>query len=111
MALKAYRARRRPVYDAACYHSQQCAEKYLKARLVEVGIAIPKTHDLLALLSLLLPIEPHWLVLQPQLNILNRFAVLYRYPGDDATRADARQAISDCREVRRTIRLSWGLKT
>lgn len=111
MALKAYRARRHPVYDAACYHGQQCAEKYLKARLVEAGIAITKTHDLLALLNLLLPIEPHWLALHPQLNALNRFAVLSRYPGYDATRVDARQAISDCREVRRTIRSSWGLMT
>lgn len=26
-----------PNYDAACFHAQQCAEKYLKARLVEAG--------------------------------------------------------------------------
>jgi HEPN domain-containing protein len=111
IALKAYRARKKPVYDAACYRSQQCAEKYLKGRLVEAGIAFTKTHDLLTLLNLILPIEPGWLVLHPQLNALNRFAVLYRYPGYDATKADARQAINDCREVRRMIRGSWGLPT
>jgi HEPN domain-containing protein len=44
MALKAYRARKAPVYDAAGYHSQQCAEKYLKASLVEAGLAVARTH-------------------------------------------------------------------
>ena len=31
------RARKSPNYDDACFHAQQCAEKYLKARLVEAG--------------------------------------------------------------------------
>jgi HEPN domain-containing protein len=63
VAQKAYRARKNPVYDAACFHSQQCVEKYLKARLVEAGIAFTKTHNLLSLLNLALPIEPAWLAL------------------------------------------------
>ena len=33
-AQRELRARRAPNYDAACFHSQQCAEKYLKAFLV-----------------------------------------------------------------------------
>jgi len=40
------------------FFAQQCVEKYLKARLVEAGIAFPKTHDLEALLDLVLPAEP-----------------------------------------------------
>jgi HEPN domain-containing protein len=35
-----------PNFDAVCFHAQQCAEKYLKARLIEAGIRFPKTHDL-----------------------------------------------------------------
>jgi HEPN domain-containing protein len=31
VAQKMLRARKQPVYDAVCFHSQQCAEKYLKA--------------------------------------------------------------------------------
>jgi len=31
------RARRHPNYDAACFHAQQAAEKYLKALLQEHG--------------------------------------------------------------------------
>ena len=40
-----------PNYDASCFHAQQCAEKYLKARLVESGISFPKVHDLEAAFS------------------------------------------------------------
>lgn len=35
--------------DVVCFHSQQCAEKYLKALLVLRRIEFPKTHDLEAL--------------------------------------------------------------
>ncbi len=110
-AQKMYRARKIPVYDAACYHCQQCAEKYLKAKLIEAGIAFAKTHDLQSLLKLILPIEPSWLSLDAQLDALNKFAVVYRYPGNDATKADAKQAVQDCREVRRIIRQAFGLPT
>jgi len=30
-ARREYRVRKSPNYDAVCFHSQQCAEKYLKA--------------------------------------------------------------------------------
>jgi HEPN domain-containing protein len=33
---------RDPNYDAVCFHSQQCAEKFLKARLQEADIAFRK---------------------------------------------------------------------
>jgi HEPN domain-containing protein len=36
------RARRAPNYDAACFHAQQCAEKYLKALLQEKEIEFGK---------------------------------------------------------------------
>ncbi|MHC4155505.1 MAG: HEPN domain-containing protein [Planctomycetota bacterium] len=38
-------------YDGICFHAQQCAEKYLKARLCEGGISFSKIHDLVALLG------------------------------------------------------------
>ena len=57
-AQRELRARKSPNYDSACFHAQQCAEKYLKARLQEAEISFPKTHDLTKLLDLLLPVEP-----------------------------------------------------
>ncbi|MFO0967315.1 MAG: HEPN domain-containing protein [Gemmataceae bacterium] len=40
-----------PLHDAVCFHCQQCAEKYLKALLVEHSLSVPKTHDLDLLLA------------------------------------------------------------
>ena len=45
------RPRKSPNYDAACFHAQQCVEKYTKACLQEAAIAFPKTHDLVVLLQ------------------------------------------------------------
>lgn len=41
-----------PITDGACFHSQQCAEKYLKAYLEEQRIDFPKNHNLIPLLEL-----------------------------------------------------------
>ena len=103
------RARKAPNYDMACFASQQCAEKYLKARLQEAGINFKKTHDLEELLNLVLPIEPSWKVLQTDLRFLKDFAVDYRYPGVDATKITAGDAIKSCRRVRKVIRTAFGL--
>ncbi len=58
-AQREYRARKHPLYDIACFHAQQCAEKYLKARLFEAGINIAKTHNLRTLLQSVLAVEPN----------------------------------------------------
>jgi uncharacterized protein len=47
-----------PVHDGVCFHCQQCAEKYLKALMEELGLPVPKTHDLDLLLRALLPHHP-----------------------------------------------------
>ena len=109
MAQRAYRVRKLTQYDAACFHAQQCVEKYLKARLNEAGIVPQKTHDLSDLLDDLLPVEPTWATLRPLLIGLTKYAVLYRYPKFNATKAETQIAIKDCREVRRVIRTVFGL--
>lgn len=109
LAQRAYRARKRTLYDAACFNAQQCVEKYLKAKLNEASLPFDKTHDLLKLLNQAATVEPSWAALQPEAIFLTDFAVLYRYPGRRATKAQAQQAIKDCREVRRVIRTAFGL--
>lgn len=104
------RARRRPNFDAACFHAQQCAEKYLKARLVAADISFPKTHDLEALLDLILPQEPLWEAFRPRLNNLTSFAITFRYPGESATREMAKTAVSDCQAIRRQIKQTLGFR-
>jgi len=108
--LREVRARRHPNPDSACFHAQQCAEKYLKARLQEAGLAFPKTHDLLELLRRALAVEPGWRILTPALNQLVNYAVVFRYPGSSASQADARKALAACRAVRQVVRRSLGLK-
>jgi HEPN domain-containing protein len=103
------RARKDPNYDSACFHAQQCAEKYLKARLMEANIPFRRSHDLLMLLNLVLPIEPSWQALMPQLSQITIFAVDFRYPGMTADKALAKQAYVACQEVRQVIRLNFGL--
>ena len=46
-----------PNYDGICFHAQQCAEKYLKARLCESDVSFSKMHDLVALLEQVLAAE------------------------------------------------------
>jgi HEPN domain-containing protein len=109
-ALRGLRARKYPNYDGVCFHVQQCIGKYLKARLVEAGLAFPKTHDLARLLDLILPIEPLWETWRADLNLLGSFAVEYRYPGESATKEDARHAGRLCRMLRTRLRESLGLR-
>lgn len=107
--LQIYGARKNPAYNATCFHAQQCAEKYLKGRLEEADIAFAKTHDLDELLQQAKAIEPTWSALQPELDFLNDFSVLYRYPGSSASKATAKRAVDACRKVRRAARESLGL--
>jgi HEPN domain-containing protein len=81
------RRRKQPVWDLVCFHCQQCAEKYLKARMHEAGMSVPKSHDLDALLNLLLPVERLWVAFRAALQNLSDYAVDFRYPGRRATKA------------------------
>lgn len=94
------RVRRQASYDGICFHAQQCAEKYLKARLIEADIEFGKTHDLPALLDMVLPAEPLWEKFRRDLAYLSDFAVAFRYPDDSATQEQAKDAIKLCRTFR-----------
>jgi len=103
------RRRTKTAANSIGFHCQQCVEQYLKARLEEGNLNAPKTHDLVVLLQLLLPVEPLWASFAPALRRLNDYAVKFRYPGPIATRADAREALRVCRSIRAEVRLSIGL--
>lgn len=103
------RARKNPSYDGACFHAQQYAEKYLKARLCEAGISFSKIHDLVALLQQVLDLEPAWETFREDLAFLSDFAVMFRYPGESADRESALDARRRCRLVRRAARDALGV--
>lgn len=76
----------------ACFHAQQAAEKSIKAVLVLHGIEFRRTHDLLALASLLadksvaLPVTDDWLIR------LTPYAVEFRYDDDPIHLISGREA-------------------
>lgn len=98
-----------PNYDAAVFHAQQCAEKYLKARLIEGDIWFPKTHDLAAILSRVTPLEPTWEALRSTVNVLTDMGIEVRYPGVVADLEDAENALATAAQVREAVRGSLGL--
>lgn len=103
------RARKNPNYDSACFHAQQCVEKYFKACLQEAGIAFAKTHDLVVLLDLLLPLEPNWNTLRVQLRELTMAAVEIRYPGKSADKVMAQEVYKLCTTMRDLARSHLGI--
>ena len=88
-AQRLYRVRVRIQYDAACFHAQQCAEKYLKARLNEAGLSFSKTHDLPQLLTQTTALEPGWAALKPAAIFLADFAVGLTFTPPTARNAGA----------------------
>ena len=100
-----------PLRDQLCFHCQQAAEKYLKALLEELGLFIPKTHDLEDLLDLLLPRHPGLRQLRRSLRPLTPFAVAIRYPGDNATKRQAAAAPRWAAGTRDACRAILGLPT
>lgn len=107
--MREHRARKNQNYDAVCFHAQQCAEKYLKARLQEASIAFKKIHDLEVLLSDVLQVEPSWTNLQNSADSLTIYAVKFRYPGSSADKFEASEAVKHCRLIRNTVRQSFNL--
>ena len=103
--VQALRRRRKPSFNnALCFHAQQCAEKYLKALLVQSRVTFPKTHDVLELLERARAIASHLVLLKPFLEYLEPFAVNFRYPGEFATRAEAMRAARTITTVRVALR-------
>jgi HEPN domain-containing protein len=95
--------------DLICFHCQQSAEKYVKALVQELGIAVPRTHILEDLLLLLLPYDPTLKRLLRSLTSLTRFAVVFRYPGKIASKRTALSALRHAESVRKEIRTRLGL--
>src|SRR5438874_10872781 len=75
-----------PLHDGVCFHCQQCAEKYLKGLMEELGLPVPKTHDLDLLLTALMPHHSALNSVRRGLLFLSDFAVDTRYPGNSASK-------------------------
>lgn len=101
--------RRKPLLTGACFHAQQCAEKYMKALLVSKGAEFPKTHDLLILNDLCSSAGIFLEIDQKLLNSLSDYAVRTRYPGEGPTSEDAKEATATTKLIRNFSRTFLGL--
>jgi HEPN domain-containing protein len=98
------------LWNQVCFHSHQCAEKSLKALVVERGESPPRTHRLTDLLTLLG--VPALDELADELRSLEGFYIPTRYP--DALpgtlpealpgEQEAREALTAARRVSDAIR-------
>lgn len=90
---------------AAAFHSQQAAEKFLKAFLAWRGIYFPKTHDLEELLDLAETVAPTLAESLRDVIVLSPYGVTLRYPGDrpGASAAEAGEAARPAAKVRSAV--------
>ena len=103
-AKRELRARKSPNYDAACFHAQQCAEKYMKAVLVEEGRDFKYQHDLAYLLNILVKVNRWWEFLHLAAQFLTDNGVRFRYPGNNADKQVARDAVKATDLIRERMR-------
>jgi HEPN domain-containing protein len=91
----------RPVpIEIVCYHSQQAAEKMLKAFLIAKSEALMKTHDLVALLNQCRKYSADFDKCAKSCVTLTTFATLSRYPSNvEITEQQMKQAINDTRVI------------
>jgi len=71
-----------PVFESICFHSQQAAEKYLKAYLIYLEIPFKKTHEIGELITLCEVKDKEILNLKEESDALTDYAVEIRYPDD-----------------------------
>lgn len=101
--------RSKPLTIGSCFHSQQCAEKYFKAIMISQNIEFPKTHDLLILNTLCTKAGIITGFMKEDLGRLSGYAVHTRYPGNQPTPEEAKDALEIARNIRKFARVLLGL--
>lgn len=82
--------------EIVCFHSEQCAEKSIKALIIHLDATkeIPKTHDLSELLKMVESKTEVSADKKDYANNLTPYAVTFRYPNnDELTENDAKNAL------------------
>jgi len=75
----------------------------MKAALIRRELTPPRIHDLFRLSKLIGKTVPEWSWDRDELKLLTKGADLMRYPGTDADRAEAREAMRICRAIRKEL--------
>jgi HEPN domain-containing protein len=99
-----------PLSEPACFHCEQCAEKYLKAYLQDNQVNFERKHDLMPLLALCVSLDEDFQFLKEGLQELDRYAVVVRYPGVMIKVETAESALKTTENVRQFVRRKLKLK-
>jgi len=94
-----------PLLYPSCFHSQQAAEKYLKAYLTQRQVEFPKTHSIREVLDLIKTVDDELATVLFPATALTPYGVEARYPGDipEPSRQETEEAISLARKVRNAV--------
>lgn len=98
-------------FSPVCFHSQQMAEKFLKALLLFHGRVFPKIHDLVALGKLIEPMFPEIRDLKIELESLGMLYMQTRYPADypEFTKSEAEEALEHASRVKNFVTKKIGI--
>jgi HEPN domain-containing protein len=94
--------------DSVVFHAQQCVEKLLKARLIQLGHQVDKTHDLAALSRQLEAVDRQWSWDSGELSDLSSGAVLARYTGFDTSAEEQAELIQIASGLRDALKMLLG---
>jgi len=95
-----------PPCDTVCFHTQQCAEKYLKGFLTFHEKEFPKTHSIEDLVQLCKDITRSFAEELSDVETLSAYGVEVRYPDEvyyEIPREDAVEAIVLAKKVKATV--------
>ena len=95
--------------DAVVFHAQQCVEKLLKARLLQLGQPVDKIHDLASLSRQLEAVDDQWSWDNEDLADLSSGAVLARYPGYETSAEEQAELVEVASTVRQALRILLGV--
>ena len=105
--------RRNGIYEESCFHSQQAAEKALKAFLLYNGQTPPRIHDLADLLTRCLTFDTTLNAFRAECTTLNQYYAPTRYPDVAAAilsaglpgQTEAQRALDYARAILSTIEM------
>lgn len=98
-------------YRIICFHSQQSAEKYLKAYLIFHEVEFPYTHNITTLPYLCSNIDKFAEQLRSA-EVLTAYATAMRYPGEyrKLKKTDAQKSVKLAEKVRLGVRNKFNLR-
>jgi HEPN domain-containing protein len=94
-----------PLLYPSCFHSQQAAEKYLKAYLTRRQVEFPKTHSIREILNLVKTVDEELATELMPATALTPYGVEVRYPSDipEPSQRETEDAILLAKKVRDAV--------